>query len=526
MSSSAITPENLHTPNRSIAANLAITNPTTPSRPTPNSAKKRRPMPDLSRPTATPGHGVKMSMIFRNAATSLQSSRLPTHQPSSNTKKCRIPLSQARSVKFGNTGQDDTMVSSFPGSPQKTSQHLRGSGEPGWASSETTCKLASGGRDKSTPMPSLTKASRATIGTFTNRCLGAAAEIGASRFNETPRVSGASSSFQIEDEGKEPISSGFTTPIAPTPNSVENPDEVKYPNLKNWPSLKSCCDSSSLDSDNGDLHSTHGVPFILPFPHADSEEATRSDINTWLNGIADATNFGPSSSPKSYGIEDLLMNDVPFSRMTASTISTPTRPRVSRSKFRPDSQSSSRASSNKENISPSKTSSSPAHVPTQDVKAKTPSRFCQTNNLPALQHAKAVHSAHSLSPQRHLSLPPKRKRPRVEGIASSRVEAEISVSRKDFTICEDQLVEALVQLSPDVERHRKGRGPKKERCMSYWDEDILSPGLQCVPMIMDGNDETMGKEKQVLRESNRAVELTADLPFAKDAGSANFHFKA
>lgn len=32
----------------------------------------------------------------------------------------------------------------------------------------------------------------------------------------------------------------------------------------------------------------------------------------------------------------------------------------------------------------------------------------------------------------------------------------------------------LPDLSPHVERHRKGKGPKKDRCASYWDEDIWS----------------------------------------------------
>ena len=30
-----------------------------------------------------------------------------------------------------------------------------------------------------------------------------------------------------------------------------------------------------------------------------------------------------------------------------------------------------------------------------------------------------------------------------------------------------------IPLSPEVEKHRKGKGPKRERCASYWDEDIL-----------------------------------------------------
>lgn len=62
-------------------------------------------------------------------------------------------------------------------------------------------------------------------------------------------------------------------------------------------------------------------------------------------------------------------------------------------------------------------------------------------------------------------------------------------ARRDFTIHEDQLAEALAQLTPDVERHRRGRGPKRERCLSYWDQDILQPSSQCVPTDVDGDGE-------------------------------------
>ena len=94
-----------------------------------------------------------------------------------------------------------------------------------------------------------------------------------------------------------------------------------------------------------------------------------------------------------------------------------------------------------------------------------------------LQHRDALHSAHSLTSQGHPSLPPKRKKARIDDIAPSRAGTDMPTARRDFTILEDQLSEALAQLSPDVERHRKGRGPKRERCMSYWDNDILQPGL-------------------------------------------------
>lgn len=34
----------------------------------------------------------------------------------------------------------------------------------------------------------------------------------------------------------------------------------------------------------------------------------------------------------------------------------------------------------------------------------------------------------------------------------------------------------LVQLSPGVECYRKGRGPRRGRCGSYWDRDVIRVG--------------------------------------------------
>ncbi len=432
-------PDKLHNPN------LATTFPTTPNRPAPNSAKKRRQMPDLSRPTATPGHGAKMSMIFRDAATSLQGSRLPTYQPSSNIKRPRLPLSQARSTKFGSTCQDDIIISSDLRSPPKKSQYLGESCEAASASSEVSRH-------------------RAFV-------------VGPHCPTRTP--------LRIEDEEQEPISSGFATPIAATPDIVEDSEEVKYPFLENWRSLRSSSDASDLGSDNSDLHSTHGVLLILPFPRSDAEVVSRSHIDTWLDEIVDATS-GLSRSPKQCdGTKDLLINNASFSRTIVSNLSSPIRPGVSPSK-KQDLPYPLGASSDKENMSPSKCSSSPILPPTQHLQSRNPSRFRQSNTQSTLQHTKTLHFAPPLTPSdpRH-NVSPKRKRARVDQMISSRAEGETSVAYRDFTIHEDQLAEALAQLSPDVARHRKGRGPQRERCMSYWDEDILQPGSPCVPMDTD-----------------------------------------
>ena len=454
MSNPASTSGNHHGLNESIAANLATTFPETPERPTPNSAKKRRQMPDLSRPTATPSHGAKMSAIFRDAASSLQASKSPPFEPSSNIKRPRLPLSQARSIKFGSTCHDDTLMSSSLHNSPKLSQYPGESCEPKWASSEVSRHGASACESRPT-QTLVTKAGRATLAT-----LGAATS--GMCLDSTLRDSSPSLRLQIEEDGKETISSGFARPVIPTPHFVENPENVRYPMLETRRSLECSSFASSLGSDSEDLHSTHGVPLVLPFPHSDAREAPCSYINTWLDGVVDATTLGRSRS-RTQGVstEDLLKNDDPYSRSIAPNFSSPLRPRISPSELKQDFHAPSGAISNKENISPSKDSSSPTQSPTNHQKG--------TPSLVSKSKAKALHFAHPLTPQAHLSLPPKRKRARVKGVAISRAETEMPNVRRDFTIHEDKLADALAQLSPDVERHRKGKGPKRERCMSYWD---------------------------------------------------------
>ena len=523
MSSPTIVPDNSHCLNQSVAAHIATTSPTTPKRPTPNSAKKRRQMPDLTRPTATPSHGAKVSMIFRDAATSLQGSRLPTSQTSPNIKKFRLPLPQARNIKFGGACQDVTMVSSGLGSPPMMEQLSRKPCEQECASFEVARHQASAIEPHYSAVTHLTKAGRASPRTITNSRLGAATSLGGMRLDKKSRDGSASLPSQIEEKGEEVISSRSAMPNAAISDFGENPKDVKYPVLENWRSSSSgCC----LSSDGDDLHSTHGVPFILPFPSSNVEAPSRSDIDTWLNGVVEATATGLPSSPKqSSDKEELLMNDRPLSRNEASNFLSPIKPQVSPSKLKQDMQSSLRASSDKENVSPSENPSSPIR-PRAHLRPRTPSRSCQDNTQATLQQTRALPLDYPLTPQGHVSLPPKRKKPRIDRIASSRAGAEVPTACGDFTIHEDQVAKALAQLSPHVELHRKGRGPRRERCTSYWDEDILKPGSQCVPMDVDSYGEMTGKGKLVLAETKQAVQLRAEKPFSKKAESASFQIKA
>ncbi|KAL9591276.1 MAG: hypothetical protein Q9179_007886, partial [Wetmoreana sp. 5 TL-2023] len=95
--------------------------------------------------------------------------------------------------------------------------------------------------------------------------------------------------------------------------------------------------------------------------------------------------------------------------------------------------------------------------------------------------------SHLPTPCGHLTDPPKRKVLRL-----SPPKSYTPVQRdRSFTIYEDSPSDQLTELSPSVEKYRKGKGPKRDRCVSFYDDDIL-PELRSMPE--DEDDEKDGRE--------------------------------
>ena len=88
---------------------------------------------------------------------------------------------------------------------------------------------------------------------------------------------------------------------------------------------------------------------------------------------------------------------------------------------------------------------------------------------------------------------------------------------QQFVIYDDGTFDQLAELSPCVEQHRKGRGPKRERCVSYWDEDIF-------PKLSDARQETVREDggRQVLGE---LTALTRAKGFVEGVENAQFQFE-
>ncbi|KAL9029710.1 MAG: hypothetical protein Q9196_002074 [Gyalolechia fulgens] len=116
----------------------------------------------------------------------------------------------------------------------------------------------------------------------------------------------------------------------------------------------------------------------------------------------------------------------------------------------------------------------------------------------------------------HITEPPTRKIARL----SPAERKSPGNSEQRMVIYEDETSDQLPELSPSVRRYRKGRGPKRKRCASYWDTDIL-PELATSPREpmepIEGQN-----QRQVLGE---LTSLTRAKVFAEGVENAQFEFE-
>lgn len=441
------TPSTSHVPNESLAANLATLTKIPPKTAAPNSARKRRQLPDLSRSIPSPRHGAKMSNIFRDASTTLQALRSPPCQRSPNIKRSRLSLSQARNTRFGSASQADVKLSPPP-------------------------------------------------------------------FDEI--------------EGDELISSNFTTPSKHPPPLVEPPGGIDYPTLEAWRPRHSSSIAAVRSSPGSDDQYTHSSLDTIGTntPSIFNTDAQGTQIDSWLDGIPQSTENEASAGAQ----QDINEVRIPIAQETrlplvATSYQSSQKPGTA-PLIKPLGSPGAlfQTSSNKENISPVKSSPSPTPTsPIPQYVASTPSRFSTKNRIPPeLLGTRCF--VHPQSPQGHLRLQPKRKRARLDDNVINNSKAASKAS-KDFTIHDDELVQALADLSPLVERHRKGCGPKRERCSSYFDEDFVQDVSSGTYRDKKSDGGIMLKNgTKMLGESRQSAELTKSKPFTEEAGPAAFDF--
>lgn len=392
-----------------------------------------------------------MSNIFRDASASLQALRSPPSQHSSNIKRSRLPLSQARNTRFGS----------------------------------------------------------------------------ASGFNDEPLP------LSIDDidktEPEELISSGFATP-SKHPNPLTKPSEgILHPSLKAWrspPCSSIAASGSTLGSNDQYTHSSPGT-VRMDLPLRLNPDAQGAQIDSWLDGIpGSAENEAPAALQHNINGVGVALPQKTRLSPAVTSYKFSQKPRTAPS-IKPLASlgTLSRTSSDKENTTPMQSSPSPNPTsPIPQYTARIPSRFVTTENRTTLGLTGTRRLVHPLSPQGRWNPPAKRKKTRLHdnGVNNSKAAPKAG---KDFTIHDDELVQALAEISPLVERHRKGRGPKRGRCGSYFDEDFMrdvSPG----PHRDKTNNESivLKSETQVLSESKQSAELTKSKPFLEEAETAAFSF--
>ena len=479
------TPSLIRSSNDIIAANLSTAIARTPQRVVSNTSKKRKKLPSLSRLGTSPSHSEKISTIFRDASAKLQGVQTSPCTQLTNIRGSRLPLSQARRMKFG-TAADDSSTTQGLGIPSSPLASQSSCVER----SQTTLNAAAS-TDIACPSPLLP-----------------AHYLPTSPYRP---VTG--------DPEKEPISSGFTTPSALCSHLPRTPEEVRTATCDRWILPQSSSVDGSISKYVGQARRS-APPALSPAILSDAGELYTAGIEDWLYSIDSAANDSESrEAPQTQtSLGSVVTPRTASSLQALYSKDGPQRSPLASSELGYNPQSPSRSSSNKENVSPSRPSPSPTRS-SIIFPATTPLRILadrtQTSEVTA-----ARQFTHLVTPQGHLSLPPKRKKSRVTG-ATNPNSAEFG---KDFTIHDDQLADALAQLSPDVELHRKGRRRKRERCVSYWDEDILPPSSPCLPS--DGsNHHPMRKGKRVLGESQQSAELTKEEPFVAEAENAQFDFQ-
>jgi len=502
--------------NATLAANLSPSFPKTPQKVTQNSAKKRRPLPDLTRPKPSPSHGENMSMIFRDASATLQEIQATAYSPSS-IGMPRLPLSQARRERFGSVNQDDRRTISSIETPfraRKARNYPIESEFDLTKADQTSCS------DRPTQTPLIAKHFDGVINASMPKHRSFHEHGSSIPLSGPPEAQTAS---HLGDVEKEPISSGFASPSALYSQSPKTPEEVQYPGFEHWRLPQSSSRGASPPRFGSEESlSSHVTTSVLPASQHHAENMPIARIETWLNGIqVRKENINQSDAQR----QGIVMNEVVINKCSSSQKVLHGKSRTQKSQFvRPksgeDLPSLSRSSSNKENVSPVKSTPSPAHARIPYL-TTAPSRFRNPNIEAAQGSGSALYSPKPLAPQGHLNLPPRRKKTRVD----AELKLDSSRSGKDFTIHDDQVTDALAQLSPDVELRRKGRRRKRERCMSYWDDDILPASSPCLPVKTQARSISVRKDKKVLGESQQTDNLTKDQPFTREAEDAAFDFQ-
>ena len=418
-----------------------------------NSSRKRQKSTDLERATASPGHQEKMRSIFRGMANQI----LPAPRP----RLCRehlLSISESAQPVQSGLEQHEAYIKYTPqdipavlNGFQTGSEDLS-SDSMSWASDAQLPLMNAPGRlGQQSPRPHLPRHDR-LVEYFQGE------RIDSNTVPATPN--------------REPLSSGFNSPS----NQPCQPHPVTRADLMGFGL------GYADGPDDEDMHSTHGVPLIMPIvPVMSIEEADvdrrrkNAHVHAWLDQTPNPLLNGVTDSPDSLGGNESDKNkeNIP--------------PYIKKTPVMPPYMNGQASSHGSKSLSQSTSPHSPLQ-PLAERPIILPRLRPRLNNS-ATGGVPMVRTPQSRprpgTPRGIFSLPSHRKRlPHLKGKkpdSSDEKKGPLRQTEKMPTIRdEDAKMEGeneedeLAELSPSVARFRKGKGPKvKERCASYFDEDIL-----------------------------------------------------
>ncbi|KAI4162723.1 MAG: hypothetical protein LQ342_003610 [Letrouitia transgressa] len=326
---------------------------------------------------------------------------------------------------------------------------------------------------------------------------------------------------------KEPVNRDFPNPMKTGSSPQKDFQAIQYP----------------------DLRSRKSASALSRTPFSKQHQSQDTYVETWLENVPDSPS--PSSRHRLVGssFDIASMAPSPIELNHGNQRSSPTKSSRCRLPH-------AAASSEKENISPSKIpvatrTSSPAKSvvfypqlpntvlePDLGIK-KNPTRFSSSlvKNMGNSSGA-AIRCPPSLTTRGHIADTTKEKRS-PPGLSLNMPSPR---NRESFVIHDEVSALPSAELSPNVECHRKGHGTKRERCASYWDEDIFpntettpnktsQPGSKKKEALGEGQGAAgslirNGKGRAVLVETAASDELTMAKPFSKGLENHKFDFES
>ena len=345
----------------------------------------------------------------------------------------------------------------------------------------------------------------------------------------------------------EPPSSGFGKSVAITKEASNSGSDLST-RLRDFSLSPPEVD---VDVDDGDCHSTHGVPLIISVPSPEPNKSNTFYIDAWLN---DVLKISPESDASTAHEPQLPCSGAEDQEHLHPTL---TMPEVSSPKgaitspldksFRAPSQTSS----NKENIHPT---SSPLAAPPRIITPLPssssprfrPSELRPTENPSHPKLPSTISSASRFQPLRTpgslFAVAPTRRRqkqptvPQEDSaimtdkstdVATKHISVALQVRNTRINSVFD-IHEDTDKLSPAVTCFRKGLGPKriKARCVSYYDTDIL--GENTSPTLGRGDSaggkRKVGKDRRILGTHEESEGMCTPKAFTEEAEDARFDY--